>query len=161
MINVLFLCIGNSCRSQIAEGFARAYGSDVMRPFSAGLAPADIVQPETKKVMLQKNINIDQQYPKDVAELETQNFDIIVNISGMRLPLRSEAELVEWTVEDPMTKSDEIYLAVRDRLESLVMGLILQLRRRNRLAPKAPVPPVKTAEKPTRIGFGRIRTPRD
>ena len=37
---VLFVCIGNSCRSQMAEGFARAYGSDVMAPASAGLAPA-------------------------------------------------------------------------------------------------------------------------
>jgi arsenate reductase len=155
MINVLFLCIGNSCRSQMAEGFARAYGSDVMRPFSAGLAPADIVQPETIKVMREKNINIEEQYPKDVAELETQDFDIIVNISGMRLPLRSGAELIEWTVEDPMTKSDETYLAVRDQLESLVMGLILQLRRRNRLTVTPP------AAKPTRLGFGRIRTPRD
>jgi arsenate reductase len=155
MINVLFLCIGNSCRSQMAEGFARAYGSDVMRPFSAGLAPADIVQPETIEVMREKNINIEQQYPKDVAELETQAFDIIVNISGMRLPMRPGAELIEWSVEDPMAMSDETYLAVRDQLESLVMGLILQLRRRNRLAGRPPV------EKPSRIGFGRIRTPRD
>jgi len=161
VINVLFLCIGNSCRSQMAEGFARAYGSDVMRPFSAGLAPADIVQPETIKVMREKNINIEAQYPKDVAELETQDFDIIVNISGMRLPLRPETEVVEWNVEDPMAKSEETYLAARDRLEALVMGLILQLRRRNRLAGKPPAPLVKAAEKPARIGFGRIRAPRD
>src|SRR5579871_1009678 len=45
---VLFLCIGNSCRSQMAEGFARAYGSDVMTPLSAGLSPAPIVAPLTK-----------------------------------------------------------------------------------------------------------------
>ena len=55
---VLFLCIGNSCRSPMAEGFAKCYGSDVMQAESAGLAPAGIVQPLTKKVMEEKNINI-------------------------------------------------------------------------------------------------------
>ena len=58
MKRVLFLCIGNSCRSQMAEGFANRYGQDVMKVASAGFAPASIVQPLTRKVMEDKNINI-------------------------------------------------------------------------------------------------------
>jgi len=51
---VLFLCIGNSCRSQMAEGFARTYGSDVIEALSAGLAPAISVSPATIETMKEK-----------------------------------------------------------------------------------------------------------
>ena len=71
MKRVLFLCIGNSCRSQMAEGFARKYGADVMEVGSAGLAPAAIVQPETHQVMNQKNINIDDQFPERSGQCRT------------------------------------------------------------------------------------------
>ena len=55
---VLFVCIGNSCRSQMAEGFARAYGSDVMIPASAGFTPASRVAPDTIRAMAEPRISI-------------------------------------------------------------------------------------------------------
>ena len=61
---MLFLCIGNSCRSQMAAGFARTYGVDVLTVQSAGLAPAMTVSSLTHKVMLEKNIDIGQEFPK-------------------------------------------------------------------------------------------------
>jgi arsenate reductase (thioredoxin) len=132
---VLFLCIGNSCRSQMAEGFARRYGSDVMEVESAGLAPASIVQPLTKKVMEAKNINIDEQFPKDLTRLSLASFDIIVNISGARLPARTRAEVREWKVEDPIGKPEELYTKVCNQIENLVMQLILELRPRRTPTP--------------------------
>ena len=126
---VLFLCIGNSCRSQMAEGFARKYGSDVMDPFSAGLAPAPIVQPMTKEVMKAKNITLDGQYPKTLDALDLSSFDLIVNMSGVKLPVRLPIEVREWTVEDPIGKSEEIYNTVRDQIEMAVMRLILEFRK--------------------------------
>src|SRR3954464_13235438 len=60
---ILFVCIGNSCRSQMAEGFARAYGSDVLDIQSAGLSPASIVQPLTAQTMMERNIRLDGQFP--------------------------------------------------------------------------------------------------
>ena len=127
---VLFLCIGNSCRSQMAEGFARKYGSDVIAPSSAGLAPASIVQPLTKKVMQAKNINIDDQYPKELGFFDVSNFNLIVNMSGMKYPLQTPIEIREWNIEDPIGKSEEVYIKVRDQIEYQVMHLILELRRR-------------------------------
>lgn len=129
MKRVLFLCIGNSCRSQMAEGFARRYGSDVLEPMSAGFSPAQIVQPLTKKVMEAKNINIDEQFPKDLGAIDVPSLDIIVNISGKALPPKIPIEVREWKIEDPIGKSEELYLKVRDQLEHLVMRLILDLRR--------------------------------
>jgi arsenate reductase len=127
--NVLFLCIGNSCRSQMAEGFARRYGSDVMECTSAGLAPASIVQSLTRKVMEEKNINIDDQYPKDLQQVTIAKFDLVINMSGHLLPTRLPIPVREWKVEDPIGQSEETYLAVRDQIENLVMNLILELRR--------------------------------
>ena len=48
---VLFVCIGNSCRSQMAEAFARAYGRDVVAPASAGVYPANVIAPDTMRAM--------------------------------------------------------------------------------------------------------------
>jgi arsenate reductase len=137
---VLFLCIGNSCRSQMAEGFARKYGSDVLEPASAGFSPANIVQPLTKKVMEAKNINIDDQVPKDLDQVGVAQFDLIVNMSGNKLPERMPVEVREWSVQDPIGQSEDIYIQVRDQLEHQVMRLILELRRdaRKRVEPKGP-----------------------
>jgi arsenate reductase len=135
---VLFLCIGNSCRSQMAEGFARRYGSDVMEAASAGLAPAPIVQPLTKKVMEEKNIKLDEQYPKNVLSIDIASFDIVVNMSGNKLPATLPADVRDWKVVDPIGRPEEVYIEVRDQIEDLVMRLILELRREQRDAANSP-----------------------
>ncbi len=126
---VLFLCIGNSCRSQMAEGFAAKYGSDVMHPVSAGLAPAQIVQPLTKKVMEAKNININHQYPKNLVTVDPGSFDIIINMSGRNFSAAEGLDIRHWRVEDPIGKEEEVYITVRDQIEMQVMRLILEMRR--------------------------------
>lgn len=138
MKRVLFLCIGNSCRSPMAEGFARAYGSDVIEPVSAGLSPALIVQPLTKQVMEAKNIHIDDLSPKDLGQIDLRSIELIVNISGRPLPPGMPVEVREWKVDDPIGRDEETYVAVRDQLEHLVMGLICDLRRDNRPLSKPP-----------------------
>jgi protein-tyrosine-phosphatase len=124
----------------MAEGFARKYGSDVLEPSSAGFAPASIVQPLTKKVMEAKNINIDDQFPKNLDQVGVAQFDLIVNMSGNKLPSQMTIEVREWTIEDPIGQSEQTYMRVRDELENRVMGLILDLRRdaRKKVEPKEP-----------------------
>jgi protein-tyrosine-phosphatase len=112
----------------MAEGFARKYGSDVLEAASAGLAPAQIVQPLTKKVMIERNVNIDEQRPKDLGMLDVKNFDLIVNMSGTKLPARIPVEVRDWRVEDPIGQTEEVYLTVRDQIENAVMRLILEFR---------------------------------
>ena len=113
----------------MAEGFARKYGSDVMEPASAGLSPASIVQPLTKKVMEAKNINIDSQSPKSLNSVPVRTFDLIVNMSGSPLPVRMPMPVREWHIEDPIGCSEPVYETVRDQIEMQVMRLILDLRR--------------------------------
>lgn len=120
----------------MAEGFARKYGSDVMEPASAGLFPAPIVQPLTKKVMEDKNINLDAHFPKSLDAVEVPGFDMIVNMSGTKLPSKMPIEIREWKIEDPIGKTEDVYVNVRDQLEMAVMRLILELRRGDK--PAAP-----------------------
>jgi arsenate reductase len=125
---VLFVCIGNSCRSQMAEGFARAYGADIMVAASAGLSPAAIVQPQTKQVMALRNVRIDDQFPKGMEILRREKFDVIVNMSGEKLPLAPGSRVRDWPVEDPIGQSEAVYKTVAEQIEGLVMRLILELR---------------------------------
>ena len=124
---VLFVCMGNSCRSQMAEAFARTYGSDVMEAHSAGLSPATIIAPLTRKVLSGKNLNIEGQFPKGIDLFSRVKFDVIVNMSGMPMMTES-ARIVEWLVPDPIGKTEEVYRAVESQIEDLVMRLILELR---------------------------------
>jgi arsenate reductase (thioredoxin) len=126
---VLFLCIGNACRSQMAEAFARAYGSDVLAPSSAGFAPALKVPQDTIRAMEEKNLDVRAQMPKSISELGGAQFDLIINMSGYPLPQVNGTPLREWDVPDPVVMDYEQHCRVRDQIEMLVMKLILELRR--------------------------------
>ncbi|MBI4876001.1 MAG: arsenate reductase ArsC [Acidobacteria bacterium] len=126
---VLFLCIGNSCRSPMAEGFARAYGGDVMEASSAGLAPATIIQPLTKKVMRARNISLDESAPMDLQIMDPGRYDLIVNLSGCELPFTPACPVADWPVRDPIQAGEKVYEQVRDEIESRVIRLVLDLRR--------------------------------
>jgi arsenate reductase (thioredoxin) len=128
MQRVLFVCIGNSCRSQMAEGFARAYGSDVMRAASAGVAPALMVAADTRRAMKEKNIALDDHFPKSVEQLSRAQFDLVVNMSGVELP-ETLGTIRTWKVRDPIGTKYDAHCAVRDEIEKLVMDLILEMRR--------------------------------
>src|SRR5271163_1254841 len=124
---VLFVCIGNSCRSQMAEAFARAYGADVADPSSAGLSPASIIAPLTRKVLMDRNIPIGDQYPKGMERALRQRFDVLVNMSGFPLVLGAE-RVVNWRVQDPIGHDEGVYRTVAAQIEEMVMRLILELR---------------------------------
>lgn len=125
---VIFVCIGNACRSQMAEGFARAYGSDVLEVASAGLMPTISVPSLTRKVMLEKNLPIDAQFPKGLELYNRANFDLVVNMSGQVLPKKFQPMIRTWVVADPMGGSDGVFRQVRDQIETLVMNLVLEVR---------------------------------
>lgn len=132
---VLFVCIGNACRSQMAEAFARAYGADVIEASSAGVSPAANIPDITRRVMDGKGLNLEGQYPKDLLSA-AGGVDMIVNMSGVPLRGLPVPAIREWKVEDPIGKKDAVHERVRDEIENLVMNLILELRQR-----KTPPPP--------------------
>lgn len=112
----------------MAEAFARTYGSDVMEAHSAGLLPAMAIPPETRKVMAEKNIDLADQFPKAFDLVRPSTFDLVVNLSGHRLPGRDWKSLREWKMRDPIGESEAVHRQVRDQIENLVMALVLELR---------------------------------
>jgi arsenate reductase len=127
---VLFVCVGNSCRSQMAEGFAKALGGDLLEVHSAGLSPALFVQPETHEVMAEHGIRLIGQRPKGIEMLAREPFDVVVNMSGQLLPRLQAARVIEWRVRDPIGRSESVYRDVAAQIEQLVRGLISELRER-------------------------------
>ncbi len=127
---VLFVCIGNSCRSQMAEGFARAYGSDVLAPESAGLSPCGVIFAPTIQVMREKNISLEGAESKGLEPDRLAEFDLIVNLSGWEFPFPAPAPVRSWMVDDPISLSLERHREIRDRIELLVQDLIAELRAR-------------------------------
>ncbi|MGD0998901.1 MAG: arsenate reductase ArsC [Thermoleophilia bacterium] len=124
---VLFICTGNSARSQMAEAFLRTYGGDLYEPFSAGLEPRG-VNPLTVRVMEERGIDLASQHSKGLAEyLGRQHFGILITVCD-----RAERECpvfpgvatrLHWSFEDPAatTGSEAQRLAkfreVRDQIE--------------------------------------------
>jgi arsenate reductase len=137
--NVLFICIGNACRSQMADGFARTYGKDVLRSESAGLAPAYMVPEDTKAVMQEKGVDMKESRPKGLTELPHFKPDLIVNMSGEPFSAPG-VEVHEWRVTDPYMGSLQLYRKIRDEIEQRVMSLVLTLRKRAAASPDTASP---------------------
>ena len=125
---VLFLCLGNICRSPMAEAMARKYGSDVLEVGSAGLTPALNTTPFTRSVLQEKNVDLGDHYPRHFRDLDLKKYDLIVNMSGAGLPKTLGVPVEEWKVDDPMGGSEDDFRAAREAIEMLVMGLILRVR---------------------------------
>jgi arsenate reductase len=81
MLKVLFLCTGNSCRSQMAEGWTRHLKGDVIEPYSAGIGPRGL-DPRTVEVMAEAGVDVSFQKSKHVDELGDVDFDYVVTVCG-------------------------------------------------------------------------------
>ena len=80
-MKILILCTGNSCRSQMAEGFLKAF-DDKLEVFSAGTEPTSQVHPKAIVVMQERGINLNDNYPKNVDQFLNQEFDYVITVCG-------------------------------------------------------------------------------
>ena len=80
-LKILFLCTGNSCRSQMAEGWARHLKSDVLEPYSAGIEKHGL-NPHAVKVMAEAGVDISKHYSKTLADIGPVQFDYVVTVCG-------------------------------------------------------------------------------
>jgi arsenate reductase len=80
-MKILILCTGNSCRSQMAEGFLRSYDPEI-EVFSAGTDPSDLVHPKAVEVMKEKGIDLSGHYPQKVDEFLDDAFDYVITVCG-------------------------------------------------------------------------------
>ncbi|KPL02515.1 MAG: hypothetical protein AMJ73_08605 [candidate division Zixibacteria bacterium SM1_73] len=121
MIRILLVCIENSCRSQMAEGFARKLGRGKIEAFSAGSNPSGKVEKVAIEVMKEKNVDISAQKSKGFDDLKGENFDYVITMGCRAVcPFVSAMQRIEWDVSDPKGKSIEAFRQVRDEIERKV-----------------------------------------
>ncbi|MFP4250351.1 MAG: arsenate reductase ArsC [Armatimonadota bacterium] len=102
---VLVLCTGNSCRSQMGEGFLRELGGERFEAHSAGTKIAERVHPLAVKAMAEVGIDISDQEPKDLGRYDDEQFDLVITVcdgAKQSCPMFLGAnESVHWSLEDP------------------------------------------------------------
>ena len=127
MKKILFVCVGNSCRSQMAKGFFNTFTKDAIAD-SAGTQPEKKVDPVAVKVMKEKNIDIGGFIPKMLNFSMNDEFDFIVTMGCIDgCPITPRNKTIEWNVEDPKGKDIDFYRNVRDQIESNVKKLINEM----------------------------------
>ncbi len=127
MKKILFVCVENAGRSQMAEAFANKYGKDKFVILSAGNKPAETVNPDGVKVMKEKGIDISANKPKLLTFQMAQDSDLIVtmgcNDQGI-CPGPFFKPTIEWKLEDPKGKPIEKVREIRDEIDYKVQRLI-------------------------------------
>jgi len=129
---VLFVCVQNSARSQIAEGFFKKYARGNMTCISAGTIPTDSVNPNAVAVMEEVGIDIITKRPKLLTSEMIVQASMIINMGCMdndSCPaiLLKNKTMEDWGIEDPAGKSIDKMREIRDQIERRVMNLIRRL----------------------------------
>ena len=125
---LLFVCIENSCRSQIAEGFAKQFGKDTLEPYSAGSKSSGSINLLAVEVMREIGINISQQASKGFNDLPVKNFDYVITLGcGDVCPFVPADVHIEWKIEDPKGKGIEFFRRIRDQISAKVTALVKEL----------------------------------
>ena len=131
---ILFVCVENAGRSQMAEGFFRKYAPDGYEPISAGTKPTSQINPTVVQAMNEIGVEIKQQKPKDITEDIMRNSTKIINMGCMDksfCPTLFIPNLIDWGIEDPKGKSIEQVREIRDDIEQRVKQLVTDLPKDN------------------------------
>jgi len=123
-VSVGFICVGNSCRSQMAEGFARKYADSLFNIYSAGTHPASEVHRYAVEVMKEKGIDISGQYPKHLSDIPA-GLDIIITMGcGVECPYVPSKHREDWGIKDPVGMELSDFQMIRDIIEAKVLELV-------------------------------------
>ena len=129
MKKILFVCVENAGRSQMAEAFAKAYGEARIEAISAGTMPAKEVHPVAVQVMREKGIDLSPNKPKLITNQMVQEADTIT-VMGCSAegfcPAPLLNKVVDWQIEDPKGKPIEKVREIRDEIERKVRTLLDQ-----------------------------------
>lgn len=125
---ILFVCVGNTCRSQMAEGFARHWGRDIVEARSAGTSAMGYINSATVETMKELGIDISKQASKQLTPEMLEWADVVVTLGCRRADSLCGADFkgkkYDWPIADPLGKPEEFMRLVRDDIKERVKGLI-------------------------------------
>jgi protein-tyrosine-phosphatase len=126
---VLFVCVENSNRSQMAEAFARMHGHGVIEPVSAGSRPSGVVSPQAISAMRECGYDLTRHSSKSLDDVGPGPWDWVVTMGcGDACPLVRTAHREDWQLPDPKDLPSKRYNEVRDEIERRVEALIERVR---------------------------------
>jgi len=130
MHRLLFVCIENSNRSQMAEAFARIHGAGKVEAFSAGSRPSGVVHPKAIEAMREKGYDLSQHGSKSLDDIPPGEYAVAVTMGcGDECPLVQAARREDWQIPDPKALPPEEFRALRDLIERKVVELLASLMR--------------------------------
>ena len=125
---VLFLCVHNAGRSQMAMGFLKHLAGERAVAWSGGSAPGKAVNPAAVEAMAERGIDISGEFPKPWTDESVLAADVVVSMGcGDACPVYPGKRYLEWTIDDPAGQSVEAVRAIRDEIERRVRGLLAEL----------------------------------
>jgi len=129
MKRVLFVCVENSCRSQIAEAFSRIHGEGVLEGYSAGSRPSGKVNRKAIESMRQVGYNLNSHSSKSLSEVPDVEYDVAVTMGcGDECPFVRAKQREDWGIPDPKQLPPDEFKKVRDLIETRVKDLVSRLR---------------------------------
>jgi arsenate reductase (thioredoxin) len=127
LASVLFVCVHNAGRSQMAAGFLTHLAGDRIEVRSAGSLPADQVNPAAVEAMKEVGIDISGQQPKVLTTEAVQASDYVITMGcGDACPVFPGKKYLDWALEDPAGQGVEAVRPIRDEIRTLVEGLIAE-----------------------------------
>jgi arsenate reductase len=127
--SVLFVCVHNAGRSQMAAGWLRHLAGDDVEVRSAGSIPADQVNPAAVAAMAEVGIDITDQTPKVLTPEAVEASDVVITMGcGDACPIFPGTRYLDWALEDPAGKGVESVRPIRDEIETRIRGLLAELQ---------------------------------
>jgi protein-tyrosine-phosphatase len=125
---ILFLCVHNAGRSQMAAAFARQRGAGRVVVHSAGTAPGEHLNPVVIEAMLEKDLDVRDQMPQELTEAMGRSADVVVTMGcGDSCPVYPGKRYLDWEITDPAGRSLDDVRRIRDEVEERVADLLDEL----------------------------------
>jgi arsenate reductase (thioredoxin) len=134
-LNVLFVCIGNSCRSQMAEALANQAGKGRIRAWSAGSFPLGEIIPQTHEVLREKGLTLRGHWSKGLKDVQVDKMDVVVGMGcevHCPVPAGFTGRVIEWNIPDPYGHDLAFFRDVRDLIERQVKALLDDLNQQSK-----------------------------
>ncbi len=125
---IAFICVHNSCRSQMAEGWAKKLGGDLFEPYSAGTQEYPEVKPLAVQVMEEAGVDMSAHKPKLIKEIPNK-LDILITMGcNVTCPYIPNQHSEDWGIEDPSGKGIEAFRKTREEIREKVEDLINRIK---------------------------------
>ena len=125
---VLFVCVHNAGRSQMAAAFLKHHGGERVEVLSAGSAPANTINPSVVEAMLEAGIDISSEVPKILTNEAVQESDVVITMGcGDACPFYPGKRYLDWKLDDPAGHGVESVRPIRDEIEQRILNLLSEL----------------------------------